>query len=232
MKFDMAGVRVMLAMPTHRPLEPATVRSLLETQGLCHQRGIVIDIEMQCGSSLVHHARTKAANSFLRGDCTHLFWVDSDMVWSGADFLRVLAFGTKLECVCGIYTCKIDPPRFCLNVDDMREVVLSNEYGCISWEGMGLGLGFTCVQRKVIEELAVKAPRLLFPDIPEPVPHIFRCDDKDGKARGEDMAFFSDVRDLGYTVNIDPNVTLGHMGPKEYRASVLDYLDHVQRDAA
>jgi hypothetical protein len=46
------------------------------------------------------------------------------------------------------------------------------------------------------------------------------------------MAFFSDIRDLGYQVNIDPNVTLGHVGPKEYRASILDYLNHVQRDAA
>jgi hypothetical protein len=84
----------------------------------------------------------------------------------------------------------------------------------------------------LIEQLANRAPVLRFPDIPEPIPHIFRCDDSDGKARGEDMAFFSDIRDLGYQVNIDPNVTLGHVGPKEYRASILDYLNHVQRDAA
>lgn len=226
MKFDMAGISVMLAMPTHRGLSPLTVRSLLETQHLCIQRGIPISIEMQAGSSLVHHARTKAAHGFLKSDRTRLFWVDSDMVWTGADFLRLLALSTVMDCVCGAYPAKADPPRFFLNVADPTAAVEANEYGCLPVNGAGLG--FTVVARHVIEQLAAKAPLLKFPDIPEgPIPHIFRCDDSGGEARGEDMAFFADVRALGYPVFLDPSIVLGHVGEKEYRAALFDHIERV-----
>lgn len=225
----MAGVSVMLAMPTHRPLEPPVVRSLLETQGLFFQRGIPVEFNIPWGSSLVHHARTKAAHAFLKSTHTHLAWVDSDISWAGADFVRLAALATKMECVGAIYTCKVDPPTFCLNVDDIAAVFETNEYGCFPLLGGGYGLGFTIVQRKIIEGLAAKAPLRRFSDIPEPIPYIFRCDDvgegdRSDHAMGEDMSFFADIRKLGYVVNLDPTITLGHWGAKEYRASVLDYL--------
>lgn len=221
MKCDMAGVHVMLAMPTHRDINALTVRSLLETQGLFIQRGIPLDIEIQFGSSLIQHVRSKVAHRFLQSKATRLFWVDSDIVWKGSDFLRLVAMSSKLECVCGSYTRKSDPPEFMLNLD--AETVETNEYGCIPIKGAGLG--FTCVHRHVVERLAGNAPRVRFPDMPgENVPHIFRCDEFEGEARGEDMAFFADVRALGYTVNLDPAVTLGHVGSKVYEASFMDVM--------
>ena len=230
MKFDMAGVSVMLAMPTHRDINPLTVRSLLETQEACIKRGIQLEVQMQVGTSLVHHARTKAADLFLRSECNRLFFIDSDIVWSGDDFIRMVALSTRMECVTAIYTCKVDPPRFCLNVDDPTAVMKTNEFGCLPMQGGGMGLGYTIIQRGVIEELSAKAPLAKFPDIDQPVSYVFRCDIHNGDARGEDMAFFADVRDLGYVVNLDPHVTLGHVGAKEYRASILDHLDHLKQE--
>lgn len=176
----------------------------------------------QYGSSLPHHARTKAAWCFLETKNTHLFWIDSDIVWEGADFLRFLALGTKLECVCGAYPVKRDPPTFMLSSEDPGKPLEANEFGCLPIGG--IGMGFTIVQRKVMEQLAAKAPLLRFPEIDNPIPHIFRCDDSNGDARGEDMAYFADIRGLGYTVWLDPNITLGHVGPKTYSASMKDHL--------
>ena len=53
---------------------------------------------------------------------------------------------------------------------------------------------------------------------------VFRCDIHDGETRGEDHAFFSDVRDLGYRVQLDPDVTLSHIGHKSYKASVWEAI--------
>ncbi len=213
----------MLAMPTHRDIPAATVRSLLETQDSLTRRGIPSLMEMQVGGSIVHHARTKAAWHFLQSEATHLFWVDSDIVWSADDFVRLLAIGTKLACVSGAYPCRAEPMRFFLGVDQAGKAYEANEYGCIPING--LGLGFTVVQREVMERLADIVPRLEYPDIEEgPVPRLFRCDEHEGRARGEDMAFFSDVRALGYQVWLDPSITLGHIGTKEYRASISDHL--------
>jgi hypothetical protein len=222
MKIDVAGVRVMLAMPTHRDIPAPTVRSLLETQYELAVAGIQSDIEMQVGGSIVHHARTKAAWHFLKSDCTHLFWVDSDMVWAASDFKRLLALGTVLDCVFAAYPCRADPIRFFLSINDTLSYE-TNEFGCLPVRGAGLG--FCCVQRKVIQAIADESPKLKYPDIDDgPVPRMFRCDEKDGYARGEDIAFFDDVKRLGFQPWLDPSIELGHFGSKEYRAKLSDHL--------
>lgn len=219
----MANISVMLAMPTHRDLPIQTVRSLLETQGLMQENNIPFVLHMENGGSLVHHSRTIVAYEFLKSDCNRLFWVDSDISWRGKDFLKFVALSTKMEVVCGAYPTKSDEPLFFLNVKD--DALETNEYGCLPIDG--IGLGFTIIQREVIEKLAERAPKLKYPKIDQPIPRFFRCDDNNGEARGEDMAFFSDIRDLGYRVNLDPSITLGHNGSKEYSASIGDYLKKV-----
>jgi hypothetical protein len=134
----------MLAMPSHRALYPWTVQSLIRTMEAVASP---IHFYGPYGCSEVTTARNKTAHAFLQGECEFLFWVDSDMVWHPADFLRVLALTEKLDCVGAAYPMKSEPARFCLDLGTAE----ANGYGCISVNGFGLG--FTCVQRKVMEEL-------------------------------------------------------------------------------
>ena len=224
---DPAKMSAFIAMPTHRPLEPETVVSLIGTVHELDSRGIRWTVEFKARGSLIHHSRSKVAEDFRVSEHTHMFWIDSDMVWQPADFLRLLALATVMPCVTAAYTAKCDPPQFLMSVDG--PVVEANAYGCLPIGGQGLG--FTCVQRQVIETLARHAPRCNFPDVPAPIPHIFRLDDVPGRdgvldARGEDIAFFADVRDHGFEVWLDPNITLGHIGTKTYQASILDFMQH------
>lgn len=228
-QIELKGASVFIAMPTHRPLEPETIVALVGTIYELDMRGIRWTLEFKARGSLIHHSRSKAAEDFRLSTHTHLFWIDSDMVWKPADFLRMLALATVMPCVTAAYTAKCDPPLMLMSVD--AGVMHANEYGCLPIKGHGLG--FTCVQREVIETLAQHAPRCRFPDVPQPIPHIFRLDDvpdRDGvlDARGEDIAFFADVRARGFKVWLDPNITLGHIGPKTYSASVLDFMEPQQ----
>lgn len=223
---DPTAVSVFIAMPTHRPLEPETVVALLGTTHALTQRGIAWTVEFKARGSLIHHSRSKVAEDFRISTHTHIFWIDSDMVWKPADFLRLLALTTVMPCVTAAYTAKCDPPQFLMSID--ADAVEANAYGCLPI--MGQGLGFTCVQRKVMESIAMYAPRCRFPDVTEPIPHIFRLDDVAGddgvlSARGEDIAFFADVHARGFEVWLDPNVTLGHIGVKTYEASILDFIE-------
>lgn len=230
-ELSLEGVSVFLAMPSHRDLHPYTAVSLLETQAMLMARGVPCDIEVQYGSSLVHHARSKAAHRFLSRDKNRLFWVDSDIVWKASDFIRLLALSTVMDVVAGVYPAKQDEPLFFVNADLGKDFV-SNEYGCFSVDG--LGLGFTCVTRPVMQALADRAPKCRFHDVgPEPIPHPFRCDDlkaSDGAldARGEDIAFFHDLKALGHQVWLDPSVKLSHVGAKVYTASFLEQLTKVE----
>lgn len=221
--FDLSGVSVMLAMPVNRDLPWQTAQSLIETTIVLKDKGIPFDVQLVVGSSIVEVARSKVADAFLKTGHTRLMMLDSDQTWQAKDLVRLLALSTKMDVIVGAYPAKRDPPTFLLSPED--GAVSSNEWGCIPIKG--IGLGFTIVHRRVIEELAADAPKLIFPDTPEPIAHIFRCDTVDGVFRGEDMAFFADVRKLGYEVFMDPTIDVGHVGAKAYGGSIMDALQQV-----
>lgn len=220
---DVAGLSVFLAMPAHSNISPLTVASLLNTKTECFERGIPLHIEINHGTHLPHHTRTQQAWSFLKTRCNRLFWIDSDMVWEAKDFTRLLALSTVMDVVAGAYIAKQDPPIFMFG-GGLPEELEANEWGCIPVGG--LGLGFTCVSRIVVEFLAADAPLQKFHTAgTEPIPHIFRYGESgDGNGQGEDMAFFEDCRKHGFPVWCDPTITLGHVGTKVYRASLQKFL--------
>ncbi len=159
------------------------------------------------------------AKDFLASPAPYLFMIDSDMVWTPDDFLRILAHASVMGCVAAAYRMKTDEEQFAANIPPEAKV---NEYGCIP--ATGLGLGFCCVNRQIVAELARQAP-LLRMGQEGAVPRVFRCDECDGHYRGEDVAFFADVAALGQTPWLDLQVELGHLGRKEYRGSFLNMLE-------
>jgi hypothetical protein len=234
MNYDLSGVSVFIGMPSHRELCPQTNAALIETSAVLMKRGIPFDLQVVYGSSIVTGARTMVANKFLASNESRLFWIDSDIVWTPEDFLTILALSTELECVGATYPTKEMPPKFMINVLEKTELE-TNEHGC--FEVKGFGLGFTCVQRKVMEQLAEKSPKLVFPGSPDPIPipHMFRLDEDNGAFRGEDMAFFADVIGLGYKVNLYPHINLGHVGPHVFRSdfmAAMREIDNASRNSA
>ncbi len=211
-------------MPTHRDIPSETVGSILETYTELRDRGILVDVLLVTGSSIIEAARSKAAHKFLESDKTRLFWIDSDIVWKPDAFIRLLAMSTSVDVVMAAYPSKKDPIKFFINTSGQNEVE-TNELGLLP--NIGTGLGFACMQRHVIEKLAAKAPKLIFPDSPDKVAHIFRCDAEGGYFRGEDMAFWSDIRDLGLTVYLDPTIELGHHGSKTFTGVLADHLTSI-----
>ncbi len=232
--FDLTGMRVMLAMPIHRDVPWQTWVSSCQTVEACCNRGVPLQILPTVGGDTIVTARSMSADAFLRSNCTHLFFIDSDMSWKAADFMKFLALATKMECVMAPYTCKGDPPAFMMNLndglpfDDGGGVSMTmNEWGCLPVRG--LGLGFCIVQRHVIEKLAENSPKLKFPTIDRAIARVFTTDSINGDWRGEDMNFLARIKDeLGYQVWMDPTIELGHIGPKEYKARLMDHLQPVE----
>jgi hypothetical protein len=198
-----------------------TVGSLFSTYTALRDRGILVDVVLASGSSIIEAARSKVADVFLKSDKNRLFWIDSDIVWEPDAFIRLLALSTEVDVVIGAYPAKKDPVTFFVNAGGQAEAE-TNHLGLLP--NIGTGLGFACMQRHVIEKLAEKAPKLVFPDDPEPRPHIFRCDTEGDHFRGEDMAFWADIKDLGITVHLDPSLELGHHGSKTFTGCLSNYL--------
>ena len=236
--FDLSGLSVFISIPlASRGLSDGFLVSLFGTCNLFRREGIKHAFSFGEGNG-TEAARNMLADIFLRSDettptsYTHNLMIDSDTIWRPEDALRLLAIGTKLECVSAIYRQKCEPEMYCLSCEPAE----SNEYGCLPVKG--LGLGFTCVQRSVIERMADRAPEVFFETfLPYPIKELFRASDKvpgiyEGRKvnchRGEDMSFFADVLALGVQPWLDPHIELGHLGEKEYRGS---YLEHLKRIA-
>lgn len=211
---------VMIGMPTHRDLPPKTVLSLITTFERCYKLNIHCELGM-VQSGVVNWGRDDVIDSFMKSSARKLFWIDSDMTWTPDQFIRLLAL-SKLHAVVGAsYVAKTDRPTFFVKYDQSKPIP-TNKYGMLEVEG--LGLGFTVVDRDVIEDLVWKAPKLFDEVGNREIAQVFRTDSIDGKRRGEDMAFFADIRALGYKVHLDPEIDLGHVGIKEYRGSIKEAL--------
>ena len=246
MKIDLNGLSVMLAMPTHRDVHPGVIQSLLATQMCLAQHGVPLGINLLAGGAYVECARNHLTRIFLDGPHNRLFWWDSDIVCNAEDFLRIVGFSSELDVVGALYPFRRDPPAFCMTGMEPGKKVKQHKFGCLSWEGVSFGLGFTCVHRKVMEELAVTAPSILMSldaEIPQKsMPGVFRCSvvetelskslGADGAYKGEDIHFFDDVQALGYDVWVDPAITLGHVGAKMYMADIKESLLKVVDDGA
>lgn len=218
--YDLSGVKVRIAMPVMGQVTAQTVASLVSTAIKLNEHGVGQDLHMSVGCSIVELARNLCLESFLQSDATHLFWIDSDLSWQAEDFVKLLAMATELPCVLAAYPIKREPLAFFLRAELPMQ---TNEHGC--FPVLSAGLGFTCVQRAVVEAMASLCPTCTTMLCPRPVPRICRCGvDESGSFCGEDYTFFDGVRTAGFQAWLEPNIVLGHVGPHEYKGALSQRL--------
>ena len=207
-----SDLSVVIGLPTGSHMPWQTAMSLAATTKACAEKGIDVDVACVAGSSIITEARNQVVHQYLKSRASRLFWIDSDIAWQPEDFLRLLVFSAKMDVVCAAYPRKRPDTRFTIK----HTLPLDrNDLGCVKIEGTGLG--FTVLRRGIVEILAAQAP-LYFDEAQDmELADVFRLDTVYGKRhkrtrRGEDMAFFSDIRAEGYDVWLDPSVKLGHVG--------------------
>lgn len=222
--------KITIGMPCGKGSLPwFTAMSLLNTVRACDKEGVPIEIESIVGCPIVQWARSIIVEKFLKSDSTHLFWIDDDIAWTPDDFFRVVGFGAVLDVVGATYPFKKEEVSYLINFVGEPDKFEVNGLGCIKIKSMGLG--FTIMKRAVVEKVAATKERVSDPANGVTYVDVFRVDRKTGGPRGEDIAFFDDIREQGFDVWLDPSINLGHIGQKMYRGDVIDALglqDHVK----
>jgi hypothetical protein len=220
----------MIAIPGGRPPDWMTVIALMSTLDELQKHQVAVKPVIIKGSALVTKARDDLVDAFMESDYNRLFWIDDDMLWTPDDFIRLLCFSTQVDVVAATYPAKRDPPTYYIKVPGTAQDPLQvSELGLI--EVQGVGLGFACMTRRVIEDVVRTKPTMYDQVREKTMASVFRCDTFEGNFRGEDMAFFSDIRDAGHKVWIDPTISLGHFGQKEYRGALSTALNLIPFEA-
>ena len=100
-------------------------KSLLDTANLFSENGIMHQVYYLFNESLVTRARNYCVNAFLKSECTHLMFIDSDVSWKAMDLLYMLhlmATREDIRMFCGLY------PKKCIAWEKVLHAAKSGMY--------------------------------------------------------------------------------------------------------
>jgi hypothetical protein len=186
---------------------------LAATTQVLRSAGIVYETAHICTSS-IDSARNILATLFVRGSCSHMLFIDDDVVWAADLPLRML--NENVDIVGVPYRKKIKRPEY--TIKHPRNVgSLGGRHWMILAEGLGMGM--TLIRRNVFEGLIPKVPLYhCFGGEEDKPQHLFfrheLVTDTDGKLKyeSEDFHFCRLARENGFELFAYIDENLPHVG--------------------
>lgn len=214
-------------------------KSIADLTALCTKYGIPLQFYFLFNESLITRARNYCADEFMRSECTHLMFIDSDIGFKADDVIAMLALSVQNEeynVLCGPYPKKtiswekikaaVDMGAADENPNELENFVGDYVFNPISGSGsikigepcqvMEGGTGFMLIQRKTFEKYAEVYPQFYYrPD------HV-RTKAFDGTR--EIMAYFDALID-DKSQNLVPEITAFYeKNPEATKQEVIDFL--------
>lgn len=206
-------------------------KSLFDFQRELARYGASFGIVSCLGNALVTEARNEIIQEFFeKTDGTDLFFIDSDVVFSVEDAMRIIIWSTKYDVVSGCYPRKqVDKdglPMFdCTPVLDENEYLQFDEEGYL-FKHQGCGIGFTNIRRNVVERLMeLSKDDWYMTRKNEKRIRIFDLDLINNVLIGEDYYFFRKILAAGFDCWADPSCNLKHVGSHTYTGSMREVLE-------
>jgi len=202
-------------------VESAYVSPLYQVQMTfgCVANGAFIDL-----------ARNNFVKQFLEDnkECTHLFFIDSDLKFSGRDFIGLVR--ADLPICAGVYRRRQEKEDYPIKYAEHPE--LGGLWLEDDWlMAERVPTGFLCIRRDIVEEMAADAEKMLIQgkDGMTEVPRLFYTAVlEDGRFIGEDFAFCDDyMRKYKKPIPVWPNINFVHGG---YECNLINYLDKLVQE--
>ena len=223
----LAPCRLMLATPCYHPEVCLNyLASVLWQTPIITGAGHAVRFVFTAGDA-VNRQRNWLVHQFLKSDCTHLLFVDSDTSFRGADIVRMLAADLP---VIGCNYPKREYNFPAAQGGTVAELIDSIAKGSVvtfeppqpAVRGMipvaYCGTGLLLIQRSVFERIAALD---LVPQIRSndggTMHRFFSFEVINGDDLGEDYNFCGLCRKAGFQVYYDPAASATHMGDHEFR---------------
>jgi len=221
--------RVYICSPIYGGVDPHFFKCVLKLQQELNTKSIHGVLDFLTGDSAVGRARNALTARFLKTDCTHLLFLDSDLVFSGDQISKLLSHNEPI--VGGLYCKKATglPVQFVLNA--CYEPIPMRPDGL--QEVRYLGTGFICIAREVFEKMIeVYGEEISYKCDADPkvtewdfwAMGVYRYPDGSKRWLSEDWLFSQRALDLGYKVYADMSVLAKHSG------NILYPLDYQEKE--
>lgn len=219
-----AGRKLMIAIPAYDgKLNIKSAFALADLIPKAAQYGVQVHLAHLSGCSLITKARNVLVANFLESECTDLLFVDADLVINAEAVLRLLALSTNKDITAGMYTRRAEDRKFFLDIYTNKDNELElDENGMLRVKNVATG--FMMIGRHVLEGMKERHPEwTYFNDFyNRKESALFDFSLVNGEYIGEDYTFCARARADGYTVFVDPEITIPHVGSQEYFRSFKD----------
>jgi len=213
--------------------------SLLGVIKVLDQFNIKYNVRLISGESLITRARNHLVSYFMSTKCTHLMFIDADIVFPKESIAKLIA-GNK-GIACGVYPIKKQPAagckRYVINVPD-KGLVSNVSDGHKMFSVNDVGTGFMLIKRDVIEIMKKEYPNLKYTtdydrgflkvmnfdtDKPQGIREnlyslfdTMHNEDDENNYLSEDYAFCKRWKDIGGDIWVDPDIELNHIGRQTF----------------
>jgi hypothetical protein len=224
------------------------VKSLLDLQEACRQRGVGLHVEMMGGEALITRGRSRLAAQFLAHPrATHILYIDADIGFAPHNVFRLLdADKDVIAAVCPLKQIDWEKVRAAAKagVEDLQaaaigyvvrflptpdnSVEVNDGYAQVAYAGTG----FLMIRRQAMQrlvdahpELRAKMRDMADAQAPEAV-MVFdtMIEPETGQYLSEDYAFCRRWRDLGGEIWADVSARLTHVGHAAYTGSLIEAM--------
>ena len=208
--------KLFLGLPIYAQANPFFMQCLLALQA---QKPFPIEVRM-CAGDGVARSRNGLTADFLRSDCSHLLFIDTDLIFSMEQVARIVSH--DLPIVGGLYPKKQEGPTEWVLNGCLEPGVKRDDRGLLRVRY--IGTGFMCIRRDVFGHMARSYPQIAYTsDCGDRRPEydfwsmgVFEYPDKTRRYLSEDWYFCQRWLDLGGQVFADTHTVLKHVGHAIY----------------
>jgi glycosyltransferase involved in cell wall biosynthesis len=198
--------------------------SLLGTLKLAWENNIDIYPLWISNDALVQRARNDLMALFLESDCDDIILIDSDIEWNPEWIFRLLDH--PVDVVGGTYPKKSDNESYVCKLLNLNQIK-DSATGLLEVDG--LGTGFLKLSKRAVQDLW---------DSSQPYEEkgqnkirrlIFDLSIKDGDLVSEDIHACMKLKNLGFSIWLDPKITCNHIGVKKYSGNFDLWFNMIKR---
>lgn len=186
--------------------------ALSDTCMLCASHGIQVQMLLTTSGSLLCAERNRLIDAFLKSDCTHILFIDSDIGWPPQAVISMLL--KDEEFIAGVYPARCEKTfQFRPEKSDDGGIKCNVEKQLLHMQY--IPAGFMLLKRSAIEKMIAKHPQTYFEPKNKANPPgyaLFNTEIYEGEFWGEDFVFCRLAREAGLDIWVDPMIQFDHAG--------------------
>lgn len=222
-----SGIHAYVATPAYAgKVDTDYAIALAESCQMATVHGIKVTAVVMANSAFIDLARNTFVQMFLQTDCTHLFFIDSDLRWEPRAFVGLLASGRPVAA--GAYRKREEPETYPLRWIEEDGGIRPVDGGWIKCNRVATG--FLCIRRDVIEQMVARSTWIKQDaEIVPRVPRLFYTQIvEDGRFMGEDYSWCEDyIRQFPEPIYVWPDIDFIHGG---YACNFHKWLNRVTEE--